>query len=314
MVEALAGAISNSGTLSMANCTLSGNSAIGGHGSQFGSGSGSGGAITDQGTGSLINCTLSGNSADMGSGIEVFPGSNAAVTAVACIFNNSPGGNVQVASGGSFISLGHNLFSDTPAVSLDPTDLINTDPRLGPLAANGGPTATLALLAGSPAIDAGVSIPNLTTDQRGVPRPEGSAPDIGAFEYGLPPTVVAVHRNGVHFNLPTIVVSFSLPMDAASAQNLSNYVLVSTGLTQRRGTPKTVRIRIRSARYDAGSQTVTLRPTRLLALSRVYRLTIIGTAPDGLTSVSRVYLDGAGTGLPGNNAVVIINRKSWSSR
>jgi hypothetical protein len=78
--------------------------------------------------------------------------------------------------------LGHNLFSDTPGVALDPTDLINTDPLLGPLADNGGPTLTHALLPGSPALDAGVAVAGVTTDQRGIPRPQGSAPDIGAFE------------------------------------------------------------------------------------------------------------------------------------
>jgi hypothetical protein len=47
-----------------------------------------------------------------------------------------------------------NLFSDDPAVSLGPTDLVNTNPLLGPLA-NGGSTFTQASLPGSPAINAG---------------------------------------------------------------------------------------------------------------------------------------------------------------
>jgi choice-of-anchor C domain-containing protein len=103
------------------------------------------------------------------------------------IFQNTEGGNVFVGSGGVFRSLGHNLFSDAPGFSFGPSDLINTDPVLAPLADNGGPTMTMALLPGSPAIDAGVSVPGVTTDQRGIPRPQGSAPDIGAFEvqFGL---------------------------------------------------------------------------------------------------------------------------------
>jgi hypothetical protein len=64
----------------------------------------------------------------------------------------------------------------------------NVDPRLGPLAANGGPTLTQALLPGSPAIDAvpatGAGCP--ATDQRGVSRPQGPACDIGAFEVAVP--------------------------------------------------------------------------------------------------------------------------------
>jgi predicted outer membrane repeat protein len=54
------------------------------------------------------------------------------------------------------------------------------DPKLGPLANNGGPTRTMALLAGSPARNAGAGCP--ATDQRGVARPQGSACDIGAYE------------------------------------------------------------------------------------------------------------------------------------
>lgn len=73
-------------------------------------------------------------------------------------------------------------------------DLLNVDPMLGPLAANGGPTETHALLPGSPAIEAGhPNIPGTggdscsPVDQRGVPRPQPSRCDIGAYEAGLAP-------------------------------------------------------------------------------------------------------------------------------
>jgi CSLREA domain-containing protein len=56
------------------------------------------------------------------------------------------------------------------------------DPRLGPLALNGGPTRTFALLLGSPAIDAASTPDCPETDQRGVPRPQGPACDIGSYE------------------------------------------------------------------------------------------------------------------------------------
>jgi hypothetical protein len=56
------------------------------------------------------------------------------------------------------------------------------------LANNGGPTDTQALLAGSPALDAGNNSTCLATDQRGVTRPQGPACDIGAFEAFVPPT------------------------------------------------------------------------------------------------------------------------------
>ena len=70
------------------------------------------------------------------------------------------------------------------------------DPKLGPLADNGGPTLTMALLPGSPAIDAGNTSLAPTTDQRGFPRPAGLAADIGAFEYGSVMPTIAVSRSG----------------------------------------------------------------------------------------------------------------------
>jgi hypothetical protein len=57
---------------------------------------------------------------------------------------------------------------------------VNANPLLAPLADNGGPTQTMALLAVSPALDAGNNCP--PTDQRGLPRPQGPGCDIGAFE------------------------------------------------------------------------------------------------------------------------------------
>src|SRR5262249_19080377 len=63
-------------------------------------------------------------------------------------------------------------------------DSITGNPMLGPLADNGGPTQTMALLPGSPAIDAGANsaagLPS--TDQRGLARIIGPPADIGAFE------------------------------------------------------------------------------------------------------------------------------------
>jgi hypothetical protein len=66
-------------------------------------------------------------------------------------------------------------------------DLVDVDPLLGPLQDNGGPTFTMALGTGSPAIDAaddGVCASSAVkgVDQRGLPRPGGPHCDIGAFE------------------------------------------------------------------------------------------------------------------------------------
>jgi CSLREA domain-containing protein len=61
-------------------------------------------------------------------------------------------------------------------------NLAPIDPRLGPLAANGRATRTYALLAGSPALDAGTAEGCPATDQRGITRPQGPACDIGSYE------------------------------------------------------------------------------------------------------------------------------------
>jgi hypothetical protein len=82
-------------------------------------------------------------------------------------------------------SRGYNLDSGTTCGLTKTTDLTNTNAMLGSLANNGGPTLTMALLPGSPAIDHGGTAANgcPATDQRGVSRPQGPACDIGAYEY-----------------------------------------------------------------------------------------------------------------------------------
>jgi CSLREA domain-containing protein len=110
----------------------------------------------------------------------------------------------------TLISLDYNLVGDDSGCSLMPevNDRVNVAPLLGDLQDNGGPTETRALLDGSPAIDA---IPMgsctdhrgrpVTTDQRGVNRPQGAACDVGAYE--------AVHRA---LHLPLIVYNYTPPV------------------------------------------------------------------------------------------------------
>ena len=107
----------------------------------------------------------------------------------------------------SITSAGYNLVSNADGCNWIPEedDQLGTaaapiDPMLGPLADNGGPTLTNALLEGSPAIDAGDPDGCLPVDQRGVLRPQGAGCDIGAYEYG--PLAVSIDiRPGTSDNM-----------------------------------------------------------------------------------------------------------------
>ena len=157
---------------SIVNSTISGNSA-----------GMSGGGISTSTTLRVANCTITGNSAPSGGGIH----NVGSVEVSDTILNAGASGENIFNDGGAVTSLGYNLSSDDGAGYLtDPDDQINTDPLLGPLQDNGGPTLTHALLPGSPAIDAGDPnfIPPPSTDQRGCPfdRVFNGRIDIGSFE------------------------------------------------------------------------------------------------------------------------------------
>ncbi len=80
-----------------------------------------------------------------------------------------------------------NIDSQNSCGFTDPTDQVNTDPLLGPLQNNGGPTQTCAITDSSPAFDRGSNDPDFMppTDQRGITRPQGAYCDIGAYELVL---------------------------------------------------------------------------------------------------------------------------------
>jgi len=182
------GGIYNGGTLVLYNSTISGNTASpGGHGSGIYSG----------GTAIIRNSTLSGNGpAVIGAGID-----GTATVENSIVANGISSSNC----GGTVTSNGYNLSSDDTCNFTSTGDLNNTDPMLGPLQYNGGPTQTMALPSGSPAVDSGN--PSgctdglghlLKTDQRGKPRPDtedtGSC-DIGAYEFQSAPSCIPVGKS-----------------------------------------------------------------------------------------------------------------------
>ena len=306
------GGILNGGTLSVTNSTFNGNSTNGG----------SGGAIYSGGTVSLTYVTMDDNSVSgdgsTGGGVAIATSSGAAVTSVDSIFDNPQGGSISGGSATNFQSLGHNLFSDIPSVTLASSDLVNTDPRLAPLANNGGPTMTQGLYSDSPAIGAGVPLSGVATDQRGLPRGPGSTTDVGAFELQpnevIPepsvPTEISLERFGVHDQPTSLALTFSQPVNAAAAANRANYRLVILRRGRRPGSIFERVIPIRSARYIAASDKVRLRPIVRLPLRRTYKLTIVTTPPIGLTDSNGVYLYGPGSAQPGGDIVLTFNQKS----
>jgi hypothetical protein len=97
-------------------------------------------------------------------------------------------GTKSCSTGGFITSQGGNVMTDD-SCGAGGQDSVVPDAKLAPLADNGGPTKTRALLADSPAIDHGSNY-QCVLDQRGAPRPVGSTCDAGAFEYGgIAPTL-----------------------------------------------------------------------------------------------------------------------------
>lgn len=198
-VEGGGGILAVGGPLTVTNSTISNNTAL----------SGGGLDAANKGTTVLTNTTFSGNTATNSGGAiydqDGGPYANSIALAYVTIVSNTSGivhvsadgisllGTLIVGSttgpncaGPSIADLGYNLDSGTSCGLTKPTDLSNTNPLIGPLANNGGPTMTMALLTGSPAIDHGGTRAQgcPATDQRGVTRPQGLACDIGAFEAG----------------------------------------------------------------------------------------------------------------------------------
>jgi hypothetical protein len=219
--------------LQIVNSTLSSNTAVS-----------LGGGIYYPGTASLLNSTLNGNSAGVLAGSIFNPGGSILQIGGTILNPGASGGNIY--NEGMVTSRGYNLSSDAaggdgttgPGGLLNATgDIRNTDPILGPLQDNGGPTATHALLAGSPAIDRGTNFSGSATDQRGAPRTSvfpsiskpngGDGTDIGAFELGGPHLTVRKASTNVVLSWPTSAgTNFALQSKTNLAATATNWVTV----------------------------------------------------------------------------------------
>jgi hypothetical protein len=175
----------NNNPSTLTNVTITGNETDKGSVNQ-----GQGGAIFINDVTTITNATVTNNQADasgfgQGGGIfindattfrnTVVSGNLVGATASQCFVNDTvtaPAGNIERGSDCGFTGTANKQ---------------GTDPALGPLANNGGPTDTQALLSGSPAIDFAPAAGCPATDQRGVSRPQGALCDSGAFEVAVAP-------------------------------------------------------------------------------------------------------------------------------
>jgi hypothetical protein len=242
------GGLYNSGALALTNSTISGNSAN--VGALPTNSSGYGGLYNAK-TLTLSNSTVSGNSASVGS----LPSNSAAyggifnggtltglITKNSILANNPSGGNCA----GTFTSQGYNLSDDAScAASFTQTGDLNSTPAgldPGGLKDNGGPTQTIALLAGSPAVDAVPLSPiyyctdtsgnPVASDQRAVTRPQGSACDIGAFE--LAQTQTSTLPQSVSFTTTapaSAIYNSTFPVAAQSTSGLTVTLSLDSGST-----------------------------------------------------------------------------------
>jgi CSLREA domain-containing protein len=200
--QSAGGAIGNAGVATLSNSTLVGNSA------QYGGGIANG-AVTDatqslwqiNGQMILINLTLANNTAGTGDNLSdqesaLFPTPPAIIVKNSILADANPSSSSNCATNWSTLKIDtsdHNLDNGTSCVTaayLGSGSLQNANPLLSALADNGGLTWTMALQAGSPAIDAGdTSVcavsPINNVDQRGTLR--DALCDIGALEYIAPP-------------------------------------------------------------------------------------------------------------------------------
>lgn len=238
------------GANQLENSTISGNTATIGGGIRSG-------ITADQGTATLRNVTLQDNSAGTGAHLYVDDGSQP-VTVQNSSFGLTRDG-AGCYAGVPLVSGGYNLERDESCGLTGATDQQNTDPLLGPLADNGGPTQTHLPQPGSPLLDAALGdCP--ATDQRGLARPIGAACDIGAVEQAadapVPTATPTVTSTETSLPSPT-PTNTSFPITPVPTL-VTNYAITALEVTQGiqdlqnsvplvRGKPAWVRAHVRRA-------------------------------------------------------------------
>jgi hypothetical protein len=263
--QAAGGGLSNgNGTVSISNSTVANNSADYGGGlynagqassiniinSTFANNSGTyfgGGLYNGNGTLSISNSTIASNSALSGNGGGLYNNGTASIGG--SIVANNSGGDCSLSV--ALHDQGYNLESGSSCGFTSTGSLQNSNPQLSLLANNGGPTQTMALQQGSPAID---TIPVSTTlcpatDQRGTTRPDNgeTSCDMGAYEFTDPvdndlglsnmPSNITTNATSpqgavVTYTLPTVVDEDNpLPPVNCSPASGSTFAIGTTTVT-----------------------------------------------------------------------------------
>lgn len=168
------GGIENEWALQLRNSTISGNTITGAP-----SPDNQGAAINNLDGEFVVRFTTVTNNSGSGGRSAVHMANGVAGQISSSIIADNPSGDCGYSTSPPFNATGFNLDGDGSCIGFT----ITADPMLGPLANNGGPTMTHALLAGSPAINSADPYLCLSTDQRGEPRPQGASCDLGAYEY-----------------------------------------------------------------------------------------------------------------------------------
>jgi hypothetical protein len=220
------GGIYNLNNLFLSLCTIASNTASG---SSFDFG----GGIYSDGTLGFTNVTIAGNQADYGGGLH--GNADLAGSIIAANLATTLGSDVS----GTINSFDYNLiqsFSGLNILGATAHVIIGQDPLLGPLTNNGGFGRTMALRAGSPAVDKGKNF-TVASDQRGAPRPfdfdsianasGGDGSDIGAFELGLPLLKISRDQANVVLRWPEPYGDFILESAPALA-GANNWTPVTT--------------------------------------------------------------------------------------
>jgi hypothetical protein len=291
---------SSGASASFSDTTISGNSA----------GLEGGGLAIFNSSASFAACTISGNSSNVGGGLANLSGTSVQFADTIVAGNTVRGTNPTGPDlSGGFSSLGHNLigisdgssgFANSVNKDIVGTALIPVNPGLAGLAGNGGPTKTMALLPGSPAIDAGNNAlavdaqgNPLTTDQRGpgFPRIVNGTVDIGAFESWRPSVVTTTADSGpgslrdaiTQINLDTTHTLYASPSNPSVDEIDFNITAASdTG-----------------GGFHAGTGVATITPqSGLPAITNA--VTIDGSTQPGYSGTPLIELNGMNAGAGGN--------------